>query len=111
MMLHDCLHNIWLPKVRSLYRQLADLTHGLSDLAFLTRTHGQAATPSTLGKEIGVFAYRLRRQLEIAKKSEILGKFNGAVGTFSAHALAYPTAPGKTSRGSSSKASASSTIR
>ncbi|CAL4320781.1 adenylosuccinate lyase [Buchnera aphidicola] len=56
----------------------------------LSRTHGQPATPSTIGKEIANFSYRLKRQMEQLKKIEILGKFNGAVGCYNAHVFAYP---------------------
>jgi len=56
----------------------------------LSRTHGQTATPTTLGKEMAVFAYRLRRQLKQFENIEILGKCNGAVGNYNAHLAAYP---------------------
>ncbi len=93
IMMRDCLHGVWLPRMTALQAQIANMAHEYRDVAFLTRTHGQAATPSTLGKEMGVFAYRLERQLAAARRCELLGKLNGAVGTFSAHALAYPDAP------------------
>lgn len=56
----------------------------------LSRTHGQPATPSTMGKEIANFSYRLKRQIQQLKKIKILGKFNGAVGSYNAHVIAYP---------------------
>jgi adenylosuccinate lyase len=92
LMLQECFNDVWLPKIRNLHRQISELAHSLRDVAFLTRTHGQPATPSTLGKEMAIFAYRLERQLKAAEACEFLGKLNGAVGTFSAHVLAYPDA-------------------
>ncbi len=59
----------------------------------LARTHGQAASPTTVGKELAVFVARWRRQLRIIGGLDYLGKFNGAVGNFNAHAIAYPRAP------------------
>ena len=56
----------------------------------ITRTHGQPAVPSTLGKEIQVFHYRLTKQIEILKNIQYFGKFGGAVGNLNAHYLAYP---------------------
>jgi adenylosuccinate lyase len=58
----------------------------------LARTHGQPATPTTLGKEIANFVYRLRRQAELFSTVAIHGKFNGAVGNYNAHVTAYPDA-------------------
>jgi adenylosuccinate lyase len=59
----------------------------------LARTHGQAATPTTTGKELAVFIHRWKRQLSQIRDIEFLGKFNGAVGCYNAHAAAYPFAP------------------
>lgn len=56
----------------------------------LARTHGQPATPTTLGKEMANFAYRLDRQLQSFEDVAVLGKLNGAVGNFNAHVVAYP---------------------
>ena len=56
----------------------------------LARTHGQAASPTTLGKELAIFIYRLRRQVDQFNEVKILGKFNGSVGNFNAHLVAYP---------------------
>ena len=75
-------------------------------MPMLSRTHGQPATPTTLGKELAVFVARWRRQLEPARPAGVRGKFNGAVGTYGAHAVAYPDAPGRTSRARSSSGSA-----
>ena len=56
----------------------------------MSRTHGQSATPTTLGKEFGNYAFRLQRQIEKLQQMEILGKFNGATGNLNAHKVAYP---------------------
>ena len=61
-----------------------------SEVPMMCRTHGQSATPSTVGKEFANFAYRLRRQIERLEKIEILGKFNGATGNLNAHMVAFP---------------------
>ena len=61
-----------------------------SDQPMLSRTHGQPATPTTVGKEFANFVYRLRRQIKRVTECEILGKINGAVGSFNAHIVAYP---------------------
>ena len=80
-----------------LYADLDKLTETLCRMAqrwaaqpMLARTHGQPASPTTLGKELAVFAHRLRRQHTLFKQVEILGKMNGAVGNFNAHLVAYP---------------------
>jgi adenylosuccinate lyase len=59
----------------------------------LTRTHGQPASPSTIGKELAVFVYRRQRQLQHLARAAYLGKCNGAVGSYNAHSVAYPEAP------------------
>jgi adenylosuccinate lyase len=61
------------------------------DSAMMSRTHGQPATPTTMGKEIAVFIHRLERQVQRIRKQEYLGKFSGATGTFSAHVVAAPS--------------------
>jgi adenylosuccinate lyase len=70
--------------------ELTALAHRYADLAMLARTHGQPASPTTLGKEIGNFAARLRRAARRFRSVGILGKWNGAVGNFNAHAAALP---------------------
>ncbi len=90
LMLRDAVREVWQPQVRAVHERLAGMALQWRDVAMLTRTHGQAATPSTLGKEIAVFAYRLQRQLRAVEQLEFLAKINGATGTFSAHVLAYP---------------------
>ncbi len=69
---------------------LRQLAHQNADLAMLSRTHGQSATPTTLGKELANVVYRLGRQINQIRSVEILGKMNGAVGNYNAHFVAYP---------------------
>ena len=79
--------NNWMSKVIETIRELA---HTYAETPMLSRTHGQPATPSTLGKEMANVVARLRRQTEQFKQVEILGKINGAVGNYNAHISAYP---------------------
>lgn len=69
---------------------IAAIAHRYKSLAMLARTHGQEASPTTVGKEIAIFAARLERQLAQLRRQEYLGKFNGAVGNFNAHQFAAP---------------------
>ena len=89
-MFRDAIHKVWQPQARSLIVSLDALARSTADVPMLARTHGQPATPTTLGKEIAVFAHRLRRQVKSIESQEYLGKFNGAVGAFNAHHVAYP---------------------
>lgn len=82
--------NVWLPKAHALLEKLRELSDKYVDAAMLARTHGQPATPTTMGKELAVFVHRLGRQLDRIEKAEYLGKFSGATGTFSAHVVAAP---------------------
>ncbi|HUX87140.1 MAG TPA: adenylosuccinate lyase, partial [Chloroflexota bacterium] len=93
MMLKDAIEQSWRPRADALVEQVVSLAQQTRDVALLARTHGQAATPTTLGKELAVFAYRWQRQLGQLGRAEYLGKFNGAVGNFNAHVVAYPNAP------------------
>ena len=79
-----------LPKMRGLLERLESLAGEYADIPMMCRTHGQSATPSTVGKEFANFAYRLRRQIEKIEQISILGKFNGATGNLNAHKTAYP---------------------
>ncbi|MDF7664907.1 adenylosuccinate lyase [Bifidobacterium sp. ESL0745] len=83
---------VWLPKARKLTDFLADKAEEFKDLPMLALTHGQPATPTTLGKELAVFVHRLNRQLKHVEDQEYLGKLNGATGTFGAHIVACPDA-------------------
>ena len=90
MMFRDAIGTVWRPQARALIDRLNELARHSADAPLLARTHGQPASPSTMGKEIAVFAHRLRRQLRSIDSQEFLGKFNGAVGAFNAHHAAYP---------------------
>ena len=81
---------ILLPLMDELITAVRDLAHRYADVSMLSRTHGQPATPTTLGKEMANVVHRLRRQREQVTKVELLGKINGAVGNYNAHIAAYP---------------------
>ena len=89
-MLQRAISEVWLPAALGLVTDLRDLAHAQRDQPMLARTHGQAATPTTVGKEIAVFVHRLDRQLVRVQAQEYLGKFNGATGTYGAHHVAAP---------------------
>ena len=86
----SAVHEVWLPAARALADAVADLARAHAATPMLARTHGQPATPVTLGKELAVLAHRLRRQLARIERDETLGKINGATGTFGAHAISVP---------------------
>ena len=90
LMLKSALEQAWLPAARTFVAELGKLAEASKSLAILARTHGQPASPTTLGKELAVFVYRLNRQLAQIAGAEYLGKFSGAVGNFNAHVAAYP---------------------
>ena len=90
LMLKEAREAVLLPQMQSLIETLNEMAEANADLPMLSRTHGQTASPTTLGKEIKNVAARLERQRQQLAAVEILGKFNGAVGNFNAHALAYP---------------------
>ena len=71
-------------------QKLKELAHEFADVPMLARTHGQTASPTTMGKELAVFGHRLQSAMERIQATEICGKLNGAVGNFNAHAIAYP---------------------
>jgi len=86
----DAMSEVWLPKAHELMAKLIELAHKYVAVPMLSRTHGQPATPTTMGKELQVFVHRLRRQIERVQGTTYLGKFSGATGTFSAHVVAAP---------------------
>jgi adenylosuccinate lyase len=92
LMLKGGVLEAWLPQARKVVEIVAALSREHRDVPMLSRTHGQPASPSTVGKELGVFVYRWRRQLKLIEMQEFLGKINGAVGNWNAHAAAYPNA-------------------
>ncbi|MFC1533639.1 adenylosuccinate lyase [Thermodesulfobacteriota bacterium] len=93
LMLKDGIRNEWLPLAQILVEKVTELATSMRKIPMLARTHGQAATPTTMGKELAVFVYRWQRQLNQVVRAEYLGKFNGAVGCYNAHYIAYPNAP------------------
>jgi adenylosuccinate lyase len=90
LMLRDAREQVLLPTLDQVIGQLRDLSHANAALPILSRTHGQTASPSTLGKEIANVVARLQRQRLQLAVVEISGKINGAVGNFNAHAITYP---------------------
>ena len=86
----DAVQQVWLPRANKLVAKLTELSEQYREVSMLSRTHGQPATPTTMGKELAVFVYRLRRQLARIENADYLGKFSGATGTFSAHVVAAP---------------------
>jgi adenylosuccinate lyase len=89
--LKDARHALILPQMQLLIDAINANAVAFADIAMLSRTHGQAASPTTMGKELANVAKRLERQRDAFRNVEILGKFNGAVGNFNAHVAAYPT--------------------
>lgn len=90
LMLLDARRQIILPQMDDIIQKLTELAHLYADVAMLARTHGQPASPTTLGKEFANVVARLRRQRDLFQDIEIYGKINGAVGNFNAHIIAYP---------------------
>jgi adenylosuccinate lyase len=88
--LNDARDALIVPQMQLLIDAINANAVALADIAMLSRTHGQAASPTTMGKELANFAKRLERQRDAFREVEILGKFNGAVGNFNAHVAAYP---------------------
>jgi adenylosuccinate lyase len=91
LMLKNALDQAYLPAAKKLVSDLTALADSSKNIPILARTHGQPASPTTLGKELAVFVYRLNRQLKQIASAEYLGKFSGAVGNFNAHVAAYPS--------------------
>ena len=90
MSVREAVSEVYLPAIEELSGKLESLAAEWADVAMLARTHGQPASPTRLGKEIGVFAYRLRTQISALKAVPVSGKFGGATGNFNAHHVAYP---------------------
>ena len=90
LMLKEARENVILPKLAEVSEKLQQLAHELAEIPMMSRTHGQPATPTTLGKEVANVLYRLQRQIKQLSSQEFLGKINGAVGNYNAHMLAYP---------------------
>ena len=92
LMVRGAVTSVWGPRAAAVVDQVADLAGELRGVPMLAHTHGQPATPTTLGKELAVLAARLRRQLRRVAAAEYLGKLNGATGTYGAHLAAVPDA-------------------
>ncbi|WP_407656415.1 adenylosuccinate lyase [Krasilnikoviella flava] len=92
LMVQGGVRDVWLTAATALTDQLAELAREHAEVPMLSRTHGQPATPTTMGKELAVLAHRLRRQLRRIDGAEYLGKLNGATGTYGAHTVAVPGA-------------------
>ena len=90
MMMRDARDTVLLPALDAIISRLRELAHLYAGVAMLSRTHGQAATPTTMGKEIANVVARLQRAREKIAQVEILAKMNGAVGNYNAHHFAYP---------------------
>src|SRR5688572_4958457 len=86
------VEDVWLPAARALVAQIRRMAEDNRSVPMLSRTHGQPATPTTLGKELAVIAHRLNRQLDRIANTEYLGKINGATGTYAAHVASVPGA-------------------
>lgn len=92
LMVKGAVTQVWLPRATSLVESIATMASDLRDVPLLAHTHGQPATPTTMGKELAVLAHRLGRQLRRIDGADYLGKLNGATGTFGAHLAAVPDA-------------------
>jgi adenylosuccinate lyase len=90
LMLKQGLEQVMVPEMTEVLAQIKHLAHSHQNQPMLSRTHGQTASPSTMGKEMANVAARLERQLKQIKQMEFLGKINGAVGNYNAHYTAYP---------------------
>jgi len=92
LMVQGAVREVWLPRAQKLVDELATTARQLRAVPMLARTHGQPATPTTMGKELAVLAHRLQRQLGRIEGAAYLGKLNGATGTYGAHVAAVPDA-------------------
>ncbi|HEX5525372.1 MAG TPA: adenylosuccinate lyase [Pedococcus sp.] len=92
LMVKGAVEQVWLPRAHTVVEAVATMASDLRGVPLLAHTHGQPATPTTLGKELAVLAHRLTRQLRRVEAAEYLGKLNGATGTFGAHLAAVPDA-------------------
>lgn len=91
LMLKEAVEEAYLPVLEEVVAKIEDFAIQWKNIPMLARTHGQPASPTRLGKEFGVYAYRLREQLKLLTQVPHSGKFGGATGNFNAHKVAYPT--------------------
>jgi adenylosuccinate lyase len=90
LMLSKAKDTVILPKMKTIITVMQELAHQYAEIPMLARTHGQPASPTTMGKEIANTVHRLQRQQEQVSQIIIMGKFSGAVGNYNAHLVAYP---------------------
>jgi adenylosuccinate lyase len=90
LMLQGGMQQVILPELDKIIQAIRQLAHDYASMPMLSRTHGQPASPTTLGKEMANVAYRLQRQYTQIQAAQYLGKINGAVGNYNAHLSAYP---------------------
>ena len=90
LMLKAAREQVLIPGISGVLALITAIAHAEADTAMMSRTHGQPASPTTLGKEFANVAYRLQRQLQQIEAIELMGKMNGAVGNYNAHLSAYP---------------------
>jgi adenylosuccinate lyase len=90
LMLKAGRDQVMLPAMQEIVQAIAAMAKAYADVPMLSRTHGQTASPTTVGKEMANVAYRLARQVQQIKQVQLLGKINGAVGNYNAHLSAYP---------------------
>ncbi|MCF0194899.1 MAG: adenylosuccinate lyase [Bacteroidaceae bacterium] len=88
--LKEALDEVYYPMMEELIGQLEAYAEDWKDIPMLAKTHGQPASPTRLGKEVRVFAYRMKRQLDMLKACPVTAKFGGATGNYNAHHVAYP---------------------
>lgn len=88
LMIKECLQEVYLPCLHKLIKQISLLASRYKKVAMLAHTHGQPASPTTLGKELSVFVHRLKTQVRLFPR--LTGKLNGAVGNYNAHTIAFP---------------------
>lgn len=90
LMFKELVEELMIPEIEGILFSMESLVSAYHHTPMLSRTHGQAATPTTLGKEVANVIFRLRRQVRFLKSQEYLGKINGAVGNYNAHLVTYP---------------------
>ena len=90
IMIKQLIQNVYIPNVTKLIETIKEKASEYSNIPMLSHTHGQNATPTTVGKELAIFAYRLKRIYNKIENEKITGKFNGTVGNFNAHNICYP---------------------
>lgn len=90
LMVKEALSDVYMPQLEELVGQLEAYAEAWKDIPMLARTHGQPASPTRLGKEVAVFAYRIRQQMTLLRHTPMSAKFGGATGNYNAHHVAYP---------------------